>query len=103
MRKVSSSCLSTTWLSQILSNSVRGLLISPDPADRGRPARGPDDDGRAIRYYDFFAFLAFFGGAASAPSPATPTSGAGGSGAAGPTASRARSGVRRALPVRPRR
>src|SRR5216684_2398964 len=34
MRKVSSSCLSTTWLSQILSKRVRGLLMS-FPSFRG--------------------------------------------------------------------
>src|SRR5579859_6974231 len=32
MTKVSASCRSTRWLSQILSNSVRGLVISTIPS-----------------------------------------------------------------------
>src|SRR5229473_1151424 len=109
MRKVASSCLSTTWLSQILSNSVRGLLMSPDPRPIavGQPTGSAEAD-RATRYYDFLAFFALFAGAAAAsaaPASAGTAAAESGAVASAPAAavSRARSVMRAALPVSPRR
>src|SRR5258708_2422390 len=58
MRKVSASCLSTTWLSQILSNSVRFLLISPDPArSRSTGPRGRKMSDQGIPILRLLRFL----------------------------------------------
>src|SRR6185437_738307 len=102
MRDVFSSCLSTTWLSQILSNSVRGLLISPDPRRDEVPAYSQP---LRLGLYDLAPYdlaFAFFLGAAPSPASAAGAAATAGAAASG-VVSRARSVMRAALPVRPRR